>query len=397
MSPVGKGELSLTKFYRLRELITELATVVPGMSVDSVRRLLGSGHKELADDLVLYAGGRSIDDPLLASCRARSADALLLLWAGLVMADHRLASVVEDVLTDTHGKLRESEFETNRLEVELKRVLPDMGTRKAATNILSYYRDSGIVVPHLQGKTIVGVRRRNPTGHAVPALVTYVVMRLRHLRLAPTATSDDVREALQVRANKWIDLSPDEFRAAAALGAGRLPLLVSQSSGARHGPTSSRQPRVVTASADLSVVEVGIEAQNVDQFAVSGAADRIAARREQPLVLAYKKWMEGKGSTLIRFRFLPKGEVDAISCDIYDKTRNNLVEAKATDSRSAIRMAIGQLIDYSRYMPNQPRLAVLTPSRPRADLEALLKSVGIAAVWRDSSNEFRDNSGGSFV
>lgn len=31
MSPVGNGELSLTKFYRLRELVNELAAVKPGI------------------------------------------------------------------------------------------------------------------------------------------------------------------------------------------------------------------------------------------------------------------------------------------------------------------------------------------------------------------------------
>src|SRR5258708_8344099 len=98
MSPVGHGELSLTKFYSLPHLVAELAAVRPGMSETQVQAKLGRSHKELADDLVLYSNGQAVDDPLLAACRAQSSDALVLVWVALVLADHRLATVVEQPL-----------------------------------------------------------------------------------------------------------------------------------------------------------------------------------------------------------------------------------------------------------------------------------------------------------
>jgi hypothetical protein len=46
-------------------------------------------------------------------------------------------------------------------------------------------------------------------------------------------------------------------------------------------------------------------------------------------------------------------------------------------------MAVGQLIDYSRFLMPKPRLAVLLPSKPREDLQELLKSAGVDFVWRE--------------
>jgi hypothetical protein len=40
-----------------------------------------------------------------------------------------------------------------------------------------------------------------------------------------------------------------------------------------------------------------------------------------------------------------------LNSDVYDATRRNLVEAKGTGTREAVRMAIGQLADYGRFAP----------------------------------------------
>ena len=60
-----------------------------------------------------------------------------------------------------------------------------------------------------------------------------------------------------------------------------------------------------------------------------------------------------------------------------------LIEAKGTVAREALRMAIGQLMDYRRFAPDETRLAVLVPERPRPDLMALLDSAGVHSIWRD--------------
>ena len=91
------------------------------------------------------------------------------------------------------------------------------------------------------------------------------------------------------------------------------------------------------------------------------------------------------------------GEACPIVCDVYDETRNNLVEAKGSGTRGELRMAIGQLIDYGRFADGPPAKAVLVPSRPRADLEALLRAADVAAVWPTRNGGFQDNADGRFV
>jgi hypothetical protein len=81
---------------------------------------------------------------------------------------------------------------------------------------------------------------------------------------------------------------------------------------------------------------------------------------------------------------------------IYDSTRGNLVEVKGTRTRNAVHTAIRQLSDYSRFVDPAPQLAVLLPTRPRPDLEALLTTQGVAAVWPEG-RAFADNADGKFT
>jgi hypothetical protein len=83
----------------------------------------------------------------------------------------------------------------------------------------------------------------------------------------------------------------------------------------------------------------------------------------------------------MRHLIRPEGEAKPMFSDVYDATRNNLLEAKGTVTREAIRMAIGQLADYRRFIEPRPSCGVLLPERPRADLVMLLTTEGLAIVW----------------
>lgn len=145
------------------------------------------------------------------------------------------------------------------------------------------------------------------------------------------------------------------------------------------------------------IIRVPVEQQNVEEVQVSRITDSYTAiRREQSLVLDYTQHLEREGSTVSRFRVQPPGEARGIVCDVYDETRNNLVEAKGTGTRGELRMAIGQLMDYGRFRTPAPALAVLTPTRPRPDLEALLNGAGIAIIWPEGKG-FADNAEGRFI
>jgi len=155
---------------------------------------------------------------------------------------------------------------------------------------------------------------------------------------------------------------------------------------------------VVAGVADRPMfTEVPVEQQHVEEVEVSHTTTSYtAARREQTLVLEYTASLIAAGRDVVRFRVRPPGEARELVSDIYDKTANNLVEAKGTGTRGEVRMALGQLFDYRRFVEPLPACAVLLPDRPRPDVEELLRSVGVFAVWKDGS-VFADNAGGRFT
>jgi hypothetical protein len=139
---------------------------------------------------------------------------------------------------------------------------------------------------------------------------------------------------------------------------------------------------------------VDVEAHNTDVYDVPAVEARQAKRNEQALVQEYKAWLKARGRNVGGRRIIPPGEVQSLPCDLYEDERQNLIEAKVPATRINIRMAIGQLLDYGRFVSGAR--AVLTDMRPRPDLEQLLKTVGISCVWREGK-AFVDNAGGRFT
>jgi hypothetical protein len=134
------------------------------------------------------------------------------------------------------------------------------------------------------------------------------------------------------------------------------------------------------------VEDVPIERIWTERFFVNPAAeDYEAERREQVLVRDLQTYLRGRGHDVTRLKIVPDGERRPLFCDLLDRSSGVLVEAKGSVARDAIRMAIGQLMDYRRFANPDVRLAVLVPERPRSDLLDLLRSAGIEAIWPDGS------------
>jgi hypothetical protein len=76
---------------------------------------------------------------------------------------------------------------------------------------------------------------------------------------------------------------------------------------------------------------------------------------------------------------------------LYDSDNSELIEAKASAERDSVRLALGQLLDYARYVHHERR-AVLLPNRPDSDLIDLLSNHGISCIYetRDSMFERAD-------
>lgn len=143
-------------------------------------------------------------------------------------------------------------------------------------------------------------------------------------------------------------------------------------------PVSSRIQAPVAADRP-TVTNVAIEENNTERTLVDPAsAPHEAKRREAALVGQFRTFMESRHCTVRRKMIVPPGETYALYTDAYVEELNILVEAKGSVDRDAIRMAIGQLLDYKRFiLEASVRCAVLLPDRPRPDLLQLLAYAGV--------------------
>lgn len=159
---------------------------------------------------------------------------------------------------------------------------------------------------------------------------------------------------------------------------------------------SSKLAEVLTGP---SKSNVPIEQQQTEKAYVAPSNEPYEAeRREQTLVLEFEAHLRSLGHKVFRHRILPSGEARPLFTDLYDESLDMLVEAKGSVERNSIRMAIGQLADYKRFVSDgKPRhLAVLLPSEPRKDLCDLLASQGIDLIYKGRAG-FNDSTGGALV
>jgi hypothetical protein len=142
---------------------------------------------------------------------------------------------------------------------------------------------------------------------------------------------------------------------------------------------------------------VPVEQQHTERAVVEPSREPYEAeRREQKLVHQLQQHLERLDRTVCRLRIVPPGEAKPLFTDLYDDATGTLIEAKGTVERGAIRMAIGQLADYRRFVDNARYCAVLLPSRPRQDLLALLRAEAIHAIWPEG-RRFVDTADGTLV
>ncbi len=120
---------------------------------------------------------------------------------------------------------------------------------------------------------------------------------------------------------------------------------------------------------------------------------RTAKKREAALVRDFKKWLRGRAHVVGQLVY------GRLLCDAHEKDRNNLIEAKSSDRREYIRMAVGQLLDYAflgREKFGAPHMAILLPKKPGAEILPWLEGMTIKVIWKQR-NEFVDNAQGRFT
>jgi hypothetical protein len=144
-------------------------------------------------------------------------------------------------------------------------------------------------------------------------------------------------------------------------------------------PVGPQVPHTPTDEPKVEAVE--IEAQLTERMLVDPSREPYEAERtEGKLVRAFADHLRLRGHEVTRHRIEPKGVAKPLYTDLYDVTTKTLYEAKGSVARTSMRMAIGQLLDYARFL-DSPSLALLVPSRPEVDLLDLCAGLHIRVVW----------------
>ena len=149
-----------------------------------------------------------------------------------------------------------------------------------------------------------------------------------------------------------------------------------------HVPvTRSREPRVEV---------VPVEEQHTERsFVTPDREPYELERREAALVHKYREHLRWHGHQVSRLRVVAPGESYPLYSDLWDETALELIEAKGTATREQLRVAVGQLLDYGRFV-DAKRRSVLLPSRPRGDLLEYLHAVGLEAIYPDGDEWVRE-------
>jgi hypothetical protein len=136
------------------------------------------------------------------------------------------------------------------------------------------------------------------------------------------------------------------------------------------------------------VFDVPIEAHYTVQYQTRPRTDSATAtRHEAELVMRYQRWSRTNGYRVTGKSILLPGRKNPLRVDLYDLDNSELIEAKASTERDTVRLALGQILDYARYVPHERR-AVLLPNRPDADLVDLLSSHAISCIFETSDDVF---------
>lgn len=86
----------------------------------------------------------------------------------------------------------------------------------------------------------------------------------------------------------------------------------------------------------------------------------------------------------LRLAIQPAGSSTTLYTDVWDPEERELFEVKSSASRQSIRMAVGQLLDYRRYITgNEPTCVVVVPEDPGEDLRQFVLGVGMDLMFWD--------------
>lgn len=146
----------------------------------------------------------------------------------------------------------------------------------------------------------------------------------------------------------------------------------------------AQQPRKTI---DLAPPEaIGLEAYYTNEFEVAATAPRTGVRQESAIVDSFNSTLEALGHDLKRFKIpLEEGGAPLLT-DTFDLTDSVLWEAKAYSGRGEVRLAIGQIFDYQRYLWKvvpEFSTGIVLPRRPVSSVMDLALEAGHKVAFRN--------------
>ena len=138
----------------------------------------------------------------------------------------------------------------------------------------------------------------------------------------------------------------------------------------------------------VAVDQVPLAAMNIERTEVERSVSTAVTQNEAQLTRRFQMYLEKHHRKVKRYRIIQAGGATLYS-DLADVTENVLYEAKGSADRMSVRLALGQVLDYGRFVPGF-RLAVLLPEEPPDDLVELLETHDVGCVVETTQNEFFD-------
>jgi hypothetical protein len=157
--------------------------------------------------------------------------------------------------------------------------------------------------------------------------------------------------------------------------------------------TAGSTARGKNAVADVTEVvgdPVPVAAMKTERTEVERWMSTAVIQREARLARRFQIYLEMHDRKVKRYRIVPAG-LPALYSDLADVTENILYEAKGSADRMSVRLALGQVLDYGRFVQGS-RLAVLLPEAPTADLNELHERHDVGCVVETTPNKFVDKT-----
>jgi len=163
-----------------------------------------------------------------------------------------------------------------------------------------------------------------------------------------------------------------------------------------------RRPQDANAFSGANEVEpVGVhsvptEATDKTSYEYQQVGTKKAVKREAELTDRFEAYLKDTHKhSVARYRIATAGSSGNQFTDLADETAKILYEAKGVTNRMSVRLALGQVLDYGRYVKNRypgTELSLLLPQSPPGDMIELLESLGIGCVVEQSPGVFVDET-----